>query len=97
MARVRALLAADGAGTFLDAPVGEVAREVLDAAAPSASAELRRVGPYRLIRPLGEGGTGVVHLAVRDDIGHGVALKLLRDAWVSEQRREWFTRRAPGT
>ncbi|MGH3347168.1 MAG: serine/threonine-protein kinase, partial [Nocardioides sp.] len=42
----------------------------------SAPAEIR-VGGYRVLARLGEGGMGVVHLARRDD-GHRVALKVLR-------------------
>jgi serine/threonine-protein kinase len=50
----------------------------------------RQIGPYRLLRTLGEGGMGVVFLAERNDIGGLVAIKLLRDAWLSPARRERF-------
>jgi serine/threonine protein kinase len=46
-----------------------------------ASADLQpgaRLGPYRVEGTLGEGGLGVVYLAVRDPDGQAVALKLLR-------------------
>jgi len=33
---------------------------------------------------------GVVYLAYRDDLGHRVAIKVLRDAWLSAPRRERF-------
>ena len=49
-----------------------------------------QVGPYRLLRFLGEGGMGVVYLAERTDIGGSVAMKLLRDAWLSPMRRQRF-------
>lgn len=47
-------------------------------------------GPYVPIRLLGEGGTGVVFLARRTDVGSVVALKVLRDAWISSERSERF-------
>ena len=57
-----------------------------------ARSRSEQFGPYRLIRPLGEGGAGVVYLARRDDLQADVAIKFLRDAWLSPARRERFTR-----
>jgi hypothetical protein len=37
---------------------------------------VQKIGPYSLVRPLGEGGMGVVYLAERTDLGNPVAIKL---------------------
>ncbi len=86
-----AMLAADAAGTTpLDRDVADLAKEVLDVSASPPTA-IRTIGPYRLTSLLGEGGMGVVYLAEREDLASRVAIKLLRDAWVSPARRERFT------
>jgi len=46
------------------------------------------IGPYRLMRKLGHGGMGVVHLAERD--GKPYAVKLLASGAVSPELRERF-------
>ena len=57
---------------------------VAEAAAGAAEGEDkwtgRRVGPYRIVRPLGRGGMGAVYLAVRDDdeFHKEVAIKTLK-------------------
>jgi serine/threonine-protein kinase len=73
----------------LDLDVAHVAHHVLDDTG-SASLPFRTVGRYALQRRLGEGGMGVVYLAERADLGSAVAIKVLRDAWVSPSRRERF-------
>jgi eukaryotic-like serine/threonine-protein kinase len=47
-------------------------------------------GSYTLIRALGEGGSGKVYLARRTDVRSLVAIKFLRDAWISSVRRDHF-------
>ncbi len=84
-AEVRALLTGDHAATLLDVGLASVASDVLRGApAP------REVGPYRILRAIGEGGMAVVYLAERADLGSRAAVKVLRDAWLSPARRERF-------
>lgn len=88
-ADVLALLQEDARASILDQPLADVAHKLLDDAAP-ATPPFEELGPYRICRVLGEGGMGVVYLAQRKDLGSFVALKLLRDAWLSPARRERF-------
>jgi serine/threonine-protein kinase len=86
-AEVVSLLAADaGDDAVLETGrVGEAAEALL-------SMEGRRVGPYRIVRKLGEGGMGAVYLAERDDgqFEQTVALKLLRAGVASRRVLERF-------
>ena len=84
------MLAEDArANPLLDAGLGETALAALDFG-PLRSLIQQQIGPYRLLELLGEGGMGVVYLAERTDIGGKVAIKLLRDAWLSPMRRQRF-------
>ena len=74
--------------SLLDHDLNRIARQVLDA--PLKSLPLEQFGPYRIKRLLGEGGMGVVYLAEREDLGSQVAIKVLRDAWLSPARLARF-------
>src|SRR5277367_1202116 len=89
-AEVLALLAEDSQGSsLLDRDVAQVAGQVFDeSSTPSFS--FKEFGPYRIKQMLGEGGMGVVYLAERSDLGTLVAIKFLRDAWLSPARRARF-------
>jgi eukaryotic-like serine/threonine-protein kinase len=89
LADVVAMLREDNhQSSMLDQSVASVASDLLNA--DSSSLAGREFGPYRLIRILGEGGMGVVYLAERKDLCSSVAIKVLRDAWLSPARRERF-------
>jgi len=85
--QLRGLLArADQTDPLLDRPLTDIASSILDDGRSFPDA----IGPYRVVRLLGEGGMGVVFLAERADLGSRAAVKMLRDAWLSPARRERF-------
>jgi eukaryotic-like serine/threonine-protein kinase len=91
LAEVEALLHEDATGeSLLDRDVAHVAHEILSDDASRQQPPFQNFGPYKIIRLLGEGGMGVVYLAEREDLGSQVAIKLLRDAWLSPARRGRF-------
>ena len=75
--------------SLLDGGVAGLAREVLGDGVPASIAK-GAFGPYTIRKLLGEGGMGVVYLAERADLGTQVAIKILRDAWLSPARRGRF-------
>lgn len=86
---VLSLLEEDGRGdSLLDRGAADVAHRLFEGRTPM----LRAIGPYRTIRHLGQGGMGIVYLAVRDDHRRRVAIKVLRDAALSPDRRRLFQR-----
>ncbi len=90
--RLRALVAHDAGAGILDGDSGRVAHALLD---PAPAIEWpKAVGPYRIVRLLGEGGSGSVFLAERDVDGYvqRVALKLLRSGVRDPLERERFRR-----
>jgi len=90
VAEVLAMLDQDASGqSLLDRNLAEVAHETLTQPI-HASLIPKEFGPYRILKFLGEGGMGVVYLAEREDLGTQVAVKVLRDAWLSPARRERF-------
>ena len=87
---ILAMLDQDASGNaLLDRNIADIAQETLAKSFP-AFLILREFGPYRILKLLGEGGMGVVYLAERSDLGTQVAVKVLRDAWLSPARRERF-------
>ncbi|MBU0689124.1 MAG: serine/threonine protein kinase [Gammaproteobacteria bacterium] len=57
----------------------------------SVNPPILRIGPYSIVRELGEGATSNVYLALRDDSYASVALKQLRKASQSDLHKSMFT------
>jgi serine/threonine protein kinase/TolB-like protein len=89
VAQVLAMLEEDARTTLLDHDVAHLAGDLIGTLKP-AGIDSDQFLPYRLKAPIGEGGMGVVYLAERPDLGSVVAIKILRDGWLSPARRRRF-------
>jgi len=86
-AEVDALLNADTeAGEFLEDAGPGVASLLLDDMPPAMPAGTM-IGPYRVVRPLGQGGMGVVYLADDTKLGRPVTLKVLHPQDTADGKR----------
>ncbi len=84
---VRSMLRHDASPSPLDEDLADTAAATLGSSPSLIGGAL---GPYRIVRLIGEGGMGVVYLAERADLDARVAVKVLRDASLSPSRRERF-------
>ncbi|GAB5518026.1 MAG: hypothetical protein RhofKO_02770 [Rhodothermales bacterium] len=86
---VQSLLAAhDDANTFLEVPPSDL----MAMAVPEVSTVPEQVGPYEVVRPIGEGGMGIVYLARRADeqFDQQVALKMMQHHAATDRMRARF-------
>jgi tetratricopeptide (TPR) repeat protein/predicted Ser/Thr protein kinase len=89
------LRAADGATPFLNSPLVRPSTPTNDVPEAAAGPALPpRIGRYRILRLLGEGGMGAVYEAEQDNPRRPVALKVIRPGLVSPALLERFAREA---
>jgi len=80
-----------GMGAF--EPTPDPSQDDVDSEAPAAPPTPQRLGDFRLVRLLAQGGMGVIYLAVQESLDREVALKLIRpDLLYFPAARERFRR-----
>ncbi len=82
--RVEKMLTAQAqAGSFLEVPAGELDKTI---ASPPMELPGTRIGPYKLLEKIGEGGMGVVYLAEqKEPVARRVALKIIKPGMDTQQ------------
>ena len=54
---------------------------------------VQKVGPYRIVRPIGKGGMGRVYLGVDEKKDRHVAIKVLPEHFLEDKKRSEYLRR----
>jgi serine/threonine protein kinase/Flp pilus assembly protein TadD len=82
--RVERLIAAhEAAASFMDQPAGRLAQTIDQPVAEQAGT---RIGPYKLLQEIGQGGMGVVYMAEQTEpVQRKVALKIIKPGMDSNQ------------
>jgi WD40 repeat protein/predicted Ser/Thr protein kinase len=89
------LRADGGASAFLDSPLSRLATLAIRAPRAAVTAALPlRIGRYRILRLLGEGGMGVVYEAEQDNPRRPVALKVIRPGLLAPTLLKRFAQEA---
>src|SRR5262245_20222617 len=74
------------AGAFMRRPAAAVAAEITGAYEPLTEGPGTRVGPYKLLEQIGEGGMGAVYMAEQEEpVRRKVALKIIKPGMDSKQ------------
>lgn len=91
MDELRSLMAAAEASGPLD-ELQQALASTIGISAPAVTARVHRIGPYEILREIGDGGMGHVYLARRADgqFEQVVALKLIRSDVISKERLDRF-------
>jgi eukaryotic-like serine/threonine-protein kinase len=81
----RLIAAHEKDGSFIDSPAYADTKLLVDNVAVLTAGQ--RLGPYKVISPIGSGGMGEVHLAEDTRLGRKVAIKLLRAEFTGDEGR----------
>jgi serine/threonine protein kinase len=83
----RLLEALDSAGSFMEAPAAPAEMGAInEGLQPILEGPGTRIGPYKLLEPIGEGGMGVVYMAEQTEpVRRKVALKIIKPGMDSAQ------------
>lgn len=87
--RICALLAELGADTAMNAAAPEA-----ESADAEDGTDPERIGPFRILARIGEGGMGAVYLAEQSSPARRVAIKIMRADWQSPEAHARFDREA---